>query len=192
LTQNHYQTLGVSRKASHQEIKRAFRSLALRYHPDVTDLDKNLANERFKLISEAYWVLKDSQRRRKYDVTLPSEKVKLTYQGGAPWNIWKEEEWIWDDRDLRYRRKQKDERGVYEARSPFSNNKPGVVYYKKTQWDIFVEKVAKTTQPYRFWFRKRARLFRLRYFLFLDWLFKKRVNFQRPKKPHKILKTRSN
>jgi curved DNA-binding protein CbpA len=192
LTQNHYQILGVSQDASHQQIKKAFRSLALRYHPDVTNLDKIIASERFKLISEAYWVLKDSHRRRQYDVTLPAEKVKVSYEGGAPWNTWKEEEWIWDDRQLRYRRKQKDERGVYEARSPFSNNRPGVVYYKKTRYDIFREQIQTITQPYRFWFAKRGRLFRLRYFLFLDWLFKKRIGVQRPKGPHKIRKAGSN
>ena len=187
MTQTHYQTLGVSQKASHQEVKKAFRSLALRYHPDVTELDKSIASERFKLVSEAYWVLKDSHRRREYDVTLPSEKVKVSYEGGAPWMTLNEEDWIWDNRQLRYRRKQKDERGVYEARSPFSNNRPDVVYYKKTQWDIFVERVQAITQPYRFWFRKRGRLIRLRYFLFLDWIMKRRYH---AKRPHKIRNSR--
>jgi curved DNA-binding protein CbpA len=183
LTQNHYQTLGISQKASHQEIKRAFRSLALRYHPDVTDLDKTLASERFKLISEAYWVLKDSHRRKEYDVTLPAEKAKVSYKDGAPWKVMKEDDWIWDDKNLRYRRKQKDERGTYEARSPFSNNRPDVVYYKKTQWDIFVERVQTIFRPIRFWFAKRRRLFRLRYALFLDWIMKRRYH---AKRPHRI------
>ena len=151
----------------------------------MTQLDKELAIERFKDISEAYWILKDSQRRTEYDLSLPvqSKGDKVTYEGPPPWERWKEEEWIWDDRQLRYRRKHKDERGVTEARSPFSNSRPGVVYYKKTQWDIFIERIEKITQPYRFWFGKRWRLFRLRYILFLDWVMKRRYH---AKHPHRI------
>lgn len=62
---NHYEVLGVSRDASGEEIRRAFRALALRHHPDVsagTD-----AGDRFQEISDAYGVLNDPVSRARYD-----------------------------------------------------------------------------------------------------------------------------
>lgn len=61
-----YQVLGVSRDCSQLEIKRAYRRLARRYHPDVCREDG--AEERFKEISQAYATLSDPERRRRYDV----------------------------------------------------------------------------------------------------------------------------
>ena len=63
---DYYKTLGVSEKASQEEIKKAYRQLALKYHPDKNKGDKK-AEERFKEISEAYEVLKDPEKRKKYD-----------------------------------------------------------------------------------------------------------------------------
>ena len=62
---DYYSTLGVDRKASQEDIKKAYRKLARRYHPD-TNKD-NGAEERFKQISEAYDVLGDPEKRKKYD-----------------------------------------------------------------------------------------------------------------------------
>ena len=62
---DHYKTLGVDRKASQDEIKKAYRKLARQYHPD-TNKDAG-AEERFKQISEAYDVLGDPEKRKKYD-----------------------------------------------------------------------------------------------------------------------------
>jgi curved DNA-binding protein len=62
---DYYQALGVSREASTEEIQRAYRSLARRYHPDVNH--DPAAEERFKEISEAYQVLSDPDSRRRYD-----------------------------------------------------------------------------------------------------------------------------
>src|SRR6478736_534735 len=63
---DYYKTLGVSRTASQDEIRKAFRKLAREYHPDVAK-DKKKAEEKFKEINEAYEVLGDAAKRKKYD-----------------------------------------------------------------------------------------------------------------------------
>src|SRR5438105_7990585 len=62
---DYYATLGVNRTASEKEIKSAYRRLARQYHPDVNKDPK--ATDRFKLINEAYEVLRDPKKRVKYD-----------------------------------------------------------------------------------------------------------------------------
>ncbi|HSR52915.1 MAG TPA: DnaJ C-terminal domain-containing protein, partial [Acidobacteriota bacterium] len=64
--QNYYQTLGINRDASEADIKKAYRHLARKLHPDVNPGDKN-AEERFKNIQTAYQVLKDPEKRKLYD-----------------------------------------------------------------------------------------------------------------------------
>lgn len=63
---DYYDLLGVNRSAGEDEIKRAYRKLALKYHPDRNAGDKQ-AEERFKEVSEAYQVLSDPQKRSQYD-----------------------------------------------------------------------------------------------------------------------------
>ncbi len=63
---DYYQTLGISDKASAAEIKKAYRDLAKKFHPDANPGNKS-AEERFKEISEAYYVLNDSKKREEYD-----------------------------------------------------------------------------------------------------------------------------
>ena len=63
---DYYELLGVSRGASEDDIKKSYRKLALKYHPDRNPSDKQ-AEERFKEVSEAYQVLSDPQKRAQYD-----------------------------------------------------------------------------------------------------------------------------
>ena len=63
---DYYKILGVDRQASDAEIKKAYRRLAMKFHPDHTKGDKT-AEEKFKQISEAYAVLSDKEKRRQYD-----------------------------------------------------------------------------------------------------------------------------
>jgi curved DNA-binding protein len=66
MTTDYYKLLGVDRKATPDQIKKAFRRLAMKYHPDKTKGDKE-AEEKFKQINEAYAVLSDKEKRKKYD-----------------------------------------------------------------------------------------------------------------------------
>jgi curved DNA-binding protein len=70
---DYYRSLGVSKTASEEEIRKAFRKLARQYHPDVAK-NKTQAEEKFKEINEAYEVLGDPEKRKKYDTL------------GANWN----------------------------------------------------------------------------------------------------------
>jgi curved DNA-binding protein len=63
---DYYKILGVNKTASKNEIKKAYRKLAMKYHPDHTKGDKS-AEETFKNISEAYAVLSDKEKRKQYD-----------------------------------------------------------------------------------------------------------------------------
>ncbi|MGA1994575.1 MAG: DnaJ domain-containing protein, partial [Bryobacteraceae bacterium] len=65
-THDYYETLGLNKKATAEELRKAYRKLARKYHPDLNPGDKS-AEERFKRVQEAYDVLNEPRKRQMYD-----------------------------------------------------------------------------------------------------------------------------
>ena len=89
---DYYDILGVSRDADEREIKKAYRRLARKYHPDMNEGDKQ-AEEKFKDVNEAYEVLSDPEKRKLYD-QFGSEWKQWQRAGGRPedfdWGNWQQ------------------------------------------------------------------------------------------------------
>src|SRR5579863_1204556 len=81
---DYYEVLGVPRTAGEQEIKKAFRKLARQYHPDVAKTKKG-AEDKFKEVNEAYEVLSDPAKRKKYDELGPNWKQGAEFRPPPGW-----------------------------------------------------------------------------------------------------------
>ena len=77
---NYYEMLGVNKNASSSEIKKAYRTLAIKYHPD-RNLGNKAAEEKFKDINEAYEILSDQTRRVQYDQSISSRQKFINKAG---------------------------------------------------------------------------------------------------------------
>src|SRR5436853_6478158 len=66
MAQDYYQTLGVAREASEEDIRKAYRKLARKHHPDLNPGDK-AAEDSFKKVQEAYDILSDTKKKQMYD-----------------------------------------------------------------------------------------------------------------------------
>ena len=75
---DYYEILGVPRDATQEEIKKAYKKLAKKWHPDLNPQNRKEAEERFKEITEAYQVLSDPEKRAQYD--------RFGYVGDQPFN----------------------------------------------------------------------------------------------------------
>ncbi len=106
---DYYKILGVERKSSADEIRTAYRKLAMQFHPDKNPGDKK-AEDKFKEINEAYQVLSDDKKRARYD-QLGSAYSDFRTKGGRPGDF------QWDDW---FQQQQGSQRGYGNAGDPFA------------------------------------------------------------------------
>ncbi len=86
MAKDYYNILGVSKNASNKDIKKAYRKLALKFHPDRakdSGITPDMAEEKFKEIGEAYSVLSDPEKRRQYDQFGPDGFARFSRGGGG-------------------------------------------------------------------------------------------------------------
>jgi len=80
----YYKVLGVQKTAKDADVQKAYKKLALKYHPDKNPDDKDQAEESFKKLTEAYDVLRDSEKRRNYDQQQQIPSPSRNRSGGSP------------------------------------------------------------------------------------------------------------
>jgi len=85
VTKTLYEVLEVTEDASVEEIKAAFKKLAKKYHPDVAEMERGEAEERFKEIAAAYTVLSSESQRRKYDQNFKYGSFRIRFQPRYEW-----------------------------------------------------------------------------------------------------------
>lgn len=113
--ENYYDILNVPNTANEDQIKQAYRALAMKYHPDKNP-DNKIAEEKFKRISEAYSVLSDSQKRKEYDLSMsnPFSSSGRTYTYNQNTNPFGEDffsyQWRQNRRDAQYENKREKEK----------------------------------------------------------------------------------
>uniref|UniRef100_A0A672HSH2 DnaJ heat shock protein family (Hsp40) member B6a n=1 Tax=Salarias fasciatus TaxID=181472 RepID=A0A672HSH2_SALFA len=108
---DYYQVLGVRREASADDIKKAYRKLALRWHPDKNPENKEEAEKKFKELSEAYEVLSDANKRSIYD---RYGKEGLTGNNGG-------RGWCWFTFQFTFRNPEDVFREFFGGRDPFAD-----------------------------------------------------------------------
>ena len=140
---HHYHTLGVPITASTRHIRKAFRDLARKYHPDKTTQNKAWAEEKFKKISQAYEILRDPKKRLEYDL-----KNEFRYP-----DIFKKEKW-WEDESF----EPQSRPGDRKVRSPvgFVTNWKSVQESRNEPHRIMVPKNERL--PRSFWFEIRVKI----------------------------------
>ena len=78
---NYYDELEINKNASKEVIEKVYKVLAKKYHPDTTkEIDKIAAEEKFKIISEAYEILSNDEKRKKYDLELEQANPTISYE----------------------------------------------------------------------------------------------------------------
>ncbi len=135
---DYYQILGVDKSASQEDIKKAYRKLAMKYHPDRNPGDA-AAEMKFKQINEAYDTLKDEAKRREYDN--PMSKFQYAHNSYNPFSQgpFNHNPFFFDE-DFINIFTQRDTNGFYQ-RKPLKN-KDIRVLYRVTLEDLFTGKLA--------------------------------------------------
>ena len=89
---NYYEILEIDKDADSESIKKAYKKLAKKFHPDLNPDNIELSEEKFKEINEAYHVLIDDNERKKYD-QFGSEYVPRKAPSWKPSNVWTNDTW---------------------------------------------------------------------------------------------------
>jgi DnaJ-class molecular chaperone len=112
-TKNHYKILGVEKSASFSDIKKRYRELAKKHHPDVNKGSKKAENN-FKIISAAYTILSDKKKRKEYDQTYQ----RNSRQQRPPGNAWSDPE-----EDFNYGKRRPEQHGDFRQTPPEEEQK---------------------------------------------------------------------